>query len=88
MEWYKKTSISQVYTHTHVGKYNKNWDYCLAFIFRVSPSVFFQLSQGTQTLEESERHPHKNKIADSVSSSALKAIFCRTSSNSSGKKYY
>jgi hypothetical protein len=40
MELYKKTSISQVYTHTHVGKYNKNWDYCLAFIFRVSPSVF------------------------------------------------
>lgn len=88
MDGIKKKQVSAKYTHTHVGKYNKNWDYCLAFIFRVSPSVFFSnCRRAHKTLEESERHCHK-KIADSVSSSALKAIFCTTSSSSSGKKYY
>lgn len=68
--------------HTHVGKYIRTG--VIVWLLFLESLRLFSNCRSKHTLQESERHCHK-KIADSVSSSVLKAIFCRTSS-SSGKK--
>jgi hypothetical protein len=84
-----KKQVSTRFIHTHMWENIIRTGIIVWLLFLESLRLFFSnCRRAHKTLEESERHPHKNKIADSVSSSALKAIFCRTSSSSSGKKYY
>jgi hypothetical protein len=83
-----KKQVSTRFIHTHMWENIIRTGIIVWLLFLESLRLFFSnCRRAHKTLEESERHCHK-KIADSVSSSALKAIFCRTSSSSSGKKYY